>query len=119
MQFAPAVRGGQLGVLLAREGAAPTKIDDAVDVHKDALRDGLAEQGQLLRAVEIVIGEVAEEFGGEDLALPDTRDLIDGAARRLAEAGEEAERYTGPLAVGEPDAALVDKVRALVEDRPP
>ncbi len=102
--------------MLEREGAAPTKIDGAVEGHKDVLREGVAEQGRLLRAIEIVVGEVAEEFGGEDPALPHTRDLIDGAARRLAEAREEAERYTGALAVGEPDAALVDKVRALVEE---
>ncbi len=62
---------------------------------------------------------MAAEFGGQDPALPDMRDLINGAARRLEEAREEAERYTGPLAVGEPDAELVDKVRALVEDRRP
>ncbi len=66
--------------------------------------------------IRFIVGEVAEEFGGEDPALPDTRDLIDGTARRLAEAREEAERYTGPVAWGEPDAALVDKVRALVEE---
>jgi hypothetical protein len=104
---------------LARKCAAPTKIDEVADVHKDVLREGIAEQARYVRAVEIVISEVAAEFGGEDPALPRMRDLIDGATKRLDEAREEAERYTGPLAVGEPDAELVDKVRALVEDRRP
>lgn len=102
---------------LAREWTEPTKIDEVADVHKDVLRESLAEQGRYLRTVEIVVGEVAEEFDGEDPALPRIRELLDGAAQRLEEARREAERYLGPLAAGEPDAELVDKVRALVEDR--
>jgi hypothetical protein len=54
---------------LAREGAAPTKIDEAADLHKEALRESIAEHGKYLRAAAMVVGEVAEEFGGEDPAL--------------------------------------------------
>jgi hypothetical protein len=75
-----------------------------------------------LEALEAAIKPREQVTGrrrGEDPALPRMRDLIDGATKRLAEMRGESERYTGPLAVGEPDAELVDKVRALVEDRRP
>ncbi len=62
---------------------------------------------------------MAEQFEGEDPALPWVRDLIDRTAGRLEDACKGAESYTGPLAAEEPDDELVDKVRALVEDRRP
>ena len=98
---------------------APTKLDELGDYLKDALRAGVAEQTRYLRAAEIVVAEVAEEFAGEDPALPHVRELIDDVAGRLADVAQGAENYTGPLAGAEPDEELVDKVRALVEDRRP
>ncbi len=105
---------------VAREWARePTMLDGLADPHEDVLREGVVEQGRLLRAAEIIVDEAAERFGGEDPALPRVRDLIDRTVGRLEDARKGPESYTGPLDAEEPDDELVDNVRALVEDRRP
>ena len=105
--------------LVARERGEPTKIDEVTELHKQVLREGVPEQGGLLRAAELAVAEVGEAFGGGDPALPDVRRLIDRAEEQLVELRKAAEGFTGPLAVAEPDDELVDKVWRLVEDTRP
>ena len=98
-----------------REGREPTKIDDVTELHKQVLREGVPEQGRLLRAAELAVAEVQAAFGGEDPALPGVRHLIDRAEEQLVALRKAAEGFTGPLEVAEPDDELVDKVWRLVE----
>jgi hypothetical protein len=102
--------------LVAKERAErePTLLDGVVDKHKEILREGVLEQAQYLRAVDLAVAEVAEEFEGEDPALPGVRALIDRAEEELTELVKCAEAYVGPLPLEEPDEELVEQLRRLV-----
>jgi hypothetical protein len=68
----------------------PSKIDEVVSKLKKTLREGVEEQWRQLRAVELVLGEVAEQFDGEDPAMPDVRHVVDQTNEKLRALHEEA-----------------------------
>ena len=68
-----------------------------------------------LCAVEQVALEVAQEFGGEDPALPEMRHVLDHCEEKLKELHQETQRYTGRFDLREPVEDEVAWVRQLVE----
>jgi hypothetical protein len=79
-----------------------------------AIRDGLQVHWQELRAIEISIGEVADEFDGEDPLKPDVRELLDGCLGSCRELREEMAAYAA-IDLPEPTADDVATVRGLIE----
>ena len=68
-----------------------------------------------LFAIQQVALEVAQEFGGEDPALPEMRHVLDHSEEKLKELHQETQRYTGPFDLAEPGDDEVAWVRQLVE----
>jgi hypothetical protein len=89
-------------------------MDEAVDAQKELLREGVLEQAGYLHAVRLAVDEVAEEFDGEDPALPEVRGLIERAEEKLADVREGAASYVRELEHEEPDDEVVERVRRLV-----
>ena len=78
------------------------------------IRDGLLQHWSELRAVEIGVQEVAEEFGGEEPLQPDVRELLDGC---LANCKELRDRMADYVEIELPESADEDLalVRKLIE----
>jgi hypothetical protein len=95
-----------------REGRG---LDDPVALHKKVLREGIEERWRQLRAVELVVGEVAEEFGGEDPALPDVRHMLDHTTDRLVDLHKDAQTYAEPFELPELSEEDVATMRDQVE----
>lgn len=93
----------------------PSEIDKLVTVHKERLRAGIDEHWAKLCAVQQVALEVAQEFDGEDPALPEMRHVLDHCEEKLKELYQETQRYTGPFDLAEPAEDEVAWVRQLVE----
>ena len=93
----------------------PSEIDKLVTVHKEQLKAGIDEHWAKHSAVEQVALEVAQEFGGEDPALPEMRHVLDHCDEKLEELHQETQRYTGPFELREPLEDEVAWVRQLVE----
>jgi len=79
-----------------------------------AIRDGLQIHWRELRAIEIGIGEVAEEFDGEDPLKPDTRALLDGCLASCRELRDQMADYV-EIDLPEPAEDDIAQVRALIE----
>ncbi len=85
---------------------------DVREALSEATRDGLVGKWRELLAVEAVVAETTEEFGGEDPLIPEVRSFLVGVRAQLEDLrssfGEEIE-------LAEPDDEVVDRVRSLVE----
>ncbi|MBI5285334.1 MAG: hypothetical protein HY874_09595 [Chloroflexi bacterium] len=78
------------------------------------IRDGLQIHWRELRASEIGVQEVAEEFGGEDPLKPDTRALLDGCLASCGELRDQMADYV-EIELTEPAEDDVAQVRMLIE----
>jgi hypothetical protein len=102
-----------LAARLEEEEDTPASlVNETVAVLKDRLRECVTELWRELRAVELVVDEVGEEFG-EDAALPELREMLDDTHDRLEKLHREAERFTGPFQLSEPDGEGVARTRRL------
>jgi len=90
-------------------------LDDLAKVHKELIREGIDEQWRQLEAMRTVVEEVAEEFGGEDPAVPDVRHMLDHTTERLVDLHEDAQTYVEPFELGEPSEEDVAAMREQVE----
>lgn len=79
-----------------------------------AIRDGLDSDWRELRAIEIVLDEVAEEFAGEDPLRTDSRELLDGAKATCLRLYEDVSRCIDGFVLAEPDDEGVEVVRRFV-----
>jgi len=70
---------------------------------------------QQLRAIEVVVAEVAQEFDSEDPLGPRARDRIDDAKARVGKLAEELRPYVGALALPEPDDTDLADARELLD----
>ena len=93
----------------------PSKVDEAVALHKERMRSGVEEQWSALLALEQVVSEVRVKFDGEDPALPVLRDVLDRSREQLEDLQGETGRYTGPFDLPEPGEGDVAWVRELME----
>ena len=93
----------------------PSKVDQAVAIHKERMRSGVEKQWSALLALEQVVSEVQVKFDGEDPALPVLRDVLDQSREKLNELHGETERYVGPFELPEPGEGELAWVRELAE----
>ena len=93
----------------------PSKIDELVEVHRGFLRDGICEQWRMLSAVCQVAVEAAEEFDGEDPAVPEMRHVLDHSREKLESLHEDVQKYTGPFELPSPTEDELSMVRETAE----
>ena len=93
----------------------PSKIDELVEVQRSFLRDGVCEQWRMLGAVEQVTVEAAEEFDGEDPAVPEMRQVLDHCKEKLTDLHEEVQKFTGPFELPPPTEDELSMVRETAE----
>jgi hypothetical protein len=79
-----------------------------------AIREGLPQRWGELRAIEIVVGEIAEEFG-EDPLRPDARAMLEGAKETCLQLQKDISPYVEPFELAEPTSDQVELSRRLVE----
>jgi hypothetical protein len=68
-----------------------------------------------LRAIEVVIAGVAEEFDGEDPLRPHNREGVDVAKARLQKLAHEMQEYVGEMVLPEPDESDLTQAREFLE----
>jgi hypothetical protein len=90
------------------------RAEDLANALITNLRDGIEPLWQELRAVEIVLDEVAEEFDEEDPAHPMVRRTLNECKEKLTELHGQVSRYTGPFELPEPEVQGLGRVRNLV-----
>ncbi|MDP9236376.1 MAG: hypothetical protein M3P30_03090 [Chloroflexota bacterium] len=78
------------------------------------IRDGLSSHWRELRAIEMVVDEVAEEFGAEDPLRPDTRRVLDDAKATCVKLCHDIQPYADGFELAEPTDEDVELVRGLV-----
>jgi len=80
-----------------------------------ALRSGVVSQWQMLRAVDIVLDEVATEFEGEDPLRPVMRGIVEATRRKLKDL-HEVLNAAEPLKLEEPDEETLALARTYFEN---
>ncbi len=101
-----------------------TKDDDTSFVTGDRIAQMLIEGMRVtwpvrwreLRAAEILVDEIAQEFDGEDPLPVDARALLDHCRGDLCDLKKRIEPYTGELAQEEPGNELLERLRGMVHD---
>jgi len=81
----------------------------------ERIRDDIQVLCQEVRAVKSLLEEVAEDFSGEDPALPELREIVDDTGSQLERLRPLAEIYAGPFELPEPSEELVDELREAME----
>lgn len=79
----------------------------------EGLESSFRSQWQELRAVELVVGEFKEEFGGEDPLIPELRSIVDKALEDLSRIHEAVTELGFEATEEEPDDELIEHVRSL------
>lgn len=92
----------------------PSWGDQVADALSGSLRDGIEECWRSLGAIEVVTGEIAVEFDGEDPLLPDVRGILDDVRKELEELHPQVQAYVGEFALPEPDEDAMAVVRKIV-----
>jgi hypothetical protein len=92
--------------------------DEAMAALRQSLREGVPWCWQELRALEMVLDEVAEEFG-EDPLLPPVREVLDKTHKDLVDLHSSLPHVDAEVDLPEPDEERVDALRqrCLREDR--
>ena len=88
---------------------------EVAEVLEARLRGDLVQRWKELRAAEIVLEEMREEFGGEDAAHPKLRQSLGECKLKVQELREGMERFGLPVELEEPDQELVEQVRGLLD----
>ena len=70
---------------------------------------------QQLRAVEMVLDEVAEEFGVEDVLKPSLRQEIAAAKEKALAVQVALQEWTGAFELPEPDPETLEETRRLIK----
>jgi hypothetical protein len=79
------------------------------------LRAGIQENWRELRAIEVKLDVITEEFDGEDVLHPLVRERFDDAKGMLTELHEEVQAYIGAFDLPEPDEDLDAMVQRIVD----
>jgi hypothetical protein len=88
--------------------------DEMVRAVLFGITQGVQQHWCELRAIEIAVQEVAEEFGGEDPLRPDVRALIDECLRSCRTLRDDVAAYV-EIELPEPSEDDVAQVRKLIE----
>ncbi len=97
------------------QGSGRAWGDEIATALTEAIREGITECWSQLRAAEVIIAAVAEEFGGEDPLDPAVRSVLDRMRQELVGLHSDAQKYTGAFDLPEPDDALVQRLRELLD----
>jgi hypothetical protein len=76
-----------------------------------AIRAGVRENWQELRAIDEQVEAITEEFDGEDVLHSRVRGNLDETKAMLIDLHEQLQEYTGPFELPEPD----EEIRAIVQ----
>ena len=79
------------------------------------IRDDIQVLWQEVQALKAVLKEVAENFSGEDPALPELRRILDDTGGELEKLRPLAETYAGPFELPEPSQEMVEELRGAME----
>ena len=92
-------------------------INELIDLHKEYLREGIDQRWQQLGAVQVVIGEIAREFDGEDPAVSRMRRSLDHTREELQGIFEQVTHLglLQDIELSEPREEALAEVRELVE----
>ncbi len=93
-----------------------TSIEEIVEALIDGIRTGVTMRWQELQSVEIVLTEIAEELDGEDPVHPEVREMF-GQTKATVTALHEAMQPYAQFELSEPEADVVEAVRALTTQR--
>jgi len=88
--------------------------DETVKALLFGIRQNVQQHWAELRAIEIAVQEVAEEFGGEDPLRSDTREMIDDCLRSCTVLRDDVKPYV-EIELPEPGDDDVALVRKLIE----
>jgi hypothetical protein len=88
--------------------------DELVRALLFGINQGLQQHWRELRAIEIGVQEVAEEFGGEDPLQSDVREILEGCLRSCATLRDDMAAYV-EIELAEPIEDDVTLVRKLIE----
>lgn len=89
--------------------------DDLAHALAWTIRDGVQTRWRELRCVDVVLGEAAEEFDGEDPLRPDARELFEEAKGTVREVRDEMLPYAGEFELPEAGEEELALTRKLVE----
>ncbi len=92
-----------------------TSLSTVIEGHIAALQAGIQMRWEDVRAIEIVIYEIAAEFGGEDPLRPLIREVLDKAKAGLTFLNRLLEWQDAAAELKEPDDDNLAALRALVE----
>ncbi len=98
-----------------REGPEENTLDGLLELHKTILREGIEKRWRELQAAKAVIDEVAEEFDGEDPALPRTRQMLEDVEERLRGVHKGLLDYMERFELPEAGEEAQAEVRELLE----
>ena len=93
----------------------PSSWLNVCDRGEAALRSGVVSQWQMLRAVDVVLDEVATEFEGEDPLRPVMRGIVEATRRKLKDL-HEVLNAAEPLKLEEPDEETLALARTYFEN---
>src|SRR5439155_9934337 len=79
------------------------------------IRDGVIEQWQQLRAVELRLDGIAVDFGGEDPTLPKLRQEIEDTKAKLRDLQKDLRRDAGEFELPEPVEKHMKALQELFE----
>ena len=85
--------------------------DEAMAALRQSLREGVPWCWQELRAVEMVLDEVAQEFDGEDPLLPPVREVLDKTRQDLVDLHSSLPHVDAEVDLPEPDEERVAFLR--------
>jgi hypothetical protein len=91
-----------------------SQINEVVTVQKARFKESVLSVWRQLRAIDVLVDEVAEAFG-EDPCVPAVREVLDNNKERVMELHKDAQRYAGEFALEEPGDEQVDEIRTLTE----
>jgi len=92
-----------------------TPGDERSEDLAERIRDDIEVLWQEVEALRSVLGEFAEDFYGEDPALPELPEIVDDTGSQLQRLRPLAEVYAGPFELPEPSGELVDELREAME----
>jgi len=101
-----------------RRSKGKAKLDgmaEVADALETRLRSDLVQRWKELRATEIVLEEVREEFDGEDPAVPQMRQGLAECKLKVQELRDGTERFGERIELPEPEESLLNVVRGLLE----
>ena len=98
-----------------RDQPEENTMDGLLELHKAILREGIEKRWRELQAAKAVIDEVAEEFDGEDPALPRVRQMLEDIDERLRGVHKGLLDYMERFELPEPGDEALAEVRELME----